>query len=454
MNQNQILLVVANGIGVESIGGTEAVADGLSVALSARGWHVHIAHHVAGEHGGASNELTTGGVSIHRLPPIPDPSRADTFALRSPTAPGFSDLLEQVRPAIVQLHGISVRGANLAHIAAAKAAGARVVVWHNVPGVTCLQKGLLYLGSDPCDGEIRVQRCTRCRLQAHAPQGYRLAPLGAWLLSNLDLSSVRRAIPKRLHGVLMARHHTDVFAKAWLELSEQVDVFRVGAHWAYDVLLRNGVPQSKLQLIRPGVGKGFLGAETNEAEQLWRTASNKQRLRIVYWGRIQWPKGVQTLLQAVLSLPECPLDLLVIGPWAGGDGRLDRLRVAAEADGRVQFTGPMEPKLLSGVLRTADVGVIPSRWHETGPLTVYEARAAGLPIIGARRGGIAEICDGDLSARLFEPEQSAELAGIITEIAGNRDLLSQMKSHVPQPRTMEQVCDDVEHLYTRLLSTA
>jgi glycosyltransferase involved in cell wall biosynthesis len=32
----------------------------------------------------------------------------------------------------------------------------------------------------------------------------------------------------------------------------------------------------------------------------------------------------------------------------------------------------------------------PSRWYETGPLTVYEALAAGIPVVASDRSGAAE----------------------------------------------------------------
>ena len=85
----------------------------------------------------------------------------------------------------------------------------------------------------------------------------------------------------------------------------------------------------------------------------------------------------------------------------------------ASGDTRIQFVGQLEAPELAQALRRADVALIPSPWLETGPLTVFEAHAAGLPILGARTGGIGEICASDPSARLFERNNDSELAKLI-----------------------------------------
>jgi glycosyltransferase involved in cell wall biosynthesis len=49
----------------------------------------------------------------------------------------------------------------------------------------------------------------------------------------------------------------------------------------------------------------------------------------------------------------------------------------------------------------------PSRWFETGPLTVYEAMAAGLPAIASVRAGAAEKVMSDETGFVVEPTVAA-----------------------------------------------
>ena len=42
-------------------------------------------------------------------------------------------------------------------------------------------------------------------------------------------------------------------------------------------------------------------------------------------------------------------------------------------------------------MQNYDLAVVPSLWMETGPLTILEAFAAGIPVAGTNLGGIKEI---------------------------------------------------------------
>jgi glycosyltransferase involved in cell wall biosynthesis len=54
--------------------------------------------------------------------------------------------------------------------------------------------------------------------------------------------------------------------------------------------------------------------------------------------------------------------------------------------------------------------VVPSRWPDTAPQVVPEARSHGVPVIGARIGGIPELVGRRCSPLLFEPGDADALA--------------------------------------------
>ena len=74
----------------------------------------------------------------------------------------------------------------------------------------------------------------------------------------------------------------------------------------------------------------------------------------------------------------------------------------------VEILGWHSPEAVQAVLRTrARALAAPSRWFETGPLTVYEALAAGIPVIASDRSGAAEkVLDGT-SGFVVPPEAAA-----------------------------------------------
>jgi len=125
------------------------------------------------------------------------------------------------------------------------------------------------------------------------------------------------------------------------------------------------------------------------------------------------------------------------------------LRSGCAADKRILLHPPVAPEHVLSILRSADLALIPSRWHETGPLTVFEAQAAGLPVVGSDRGGVAELCDGPW-ARLFQAENATALASVLVDLVGNPAAVENMRSQVPEPRTMDDVAHEVRNLYSHL----
>ena len=86
-----------------------------------------------------------------------------------------------------------------------------------------------------------------------------------------------------------------------------------------------------------------------------------------------------------------------------GDGpQLEELRGPG-----VHLTGRVAPAELDALRREAAVAIVPSRYAEILPLAALEAMAAGLPVVAARAGGLAEIVPEE---GLYPPGDVAALA--------------------------------------------
>ncbi|MDP4021674.1 glycosyltransferase [Methylobacterium sp. NEAU 140] len=101
---------------------------------------------------------------------------------------------------------------------------------------------------------------------------------------------------------------------------------------------------------------------------------------VAYVGRLTREKGADLVAEAARA---AGLPALFIG-----DGPLaDDLR----ARPGVAVIGWQKPEAVWEILRRrARALAAPSRWYETGPLTVYEALAAGIPVVASERSGAAE----------------------------------------------------------------
>lgn len=126
-----------------------------------------------------------------------------------------------------------------------------------------------------------------------------------------------------------------------------------------------------------------------------------------YVGRLSHEKGVGTLVEAAARLP---YKLKIIG----GGPLSEELRIKSEElKGNVEFLGFRQWDDIKNIVGKAKFTVIPSEWYENNPLSVIEAECLGMPVLGARIGGIPELIDEDMNGMTFESGNADDLAGKI-----------------------------------------
>jgi glycosyltransferase involved in cell wall biosynthesis len=177
---------------------------------------------------------------------------------------------------------------------------------------------------------------------------------------------------------------------------------------------------------------------------------------VVFTGRIDWIKGVDTLLdaveQAARSVPR--LSVYFIGPLSGSFDTRDEYvgEYAREVLDRSRglpatFLGFINNRDLKfrQYLAAADVSVLPSRSEPQG-LVVLEALAMGTPVIGSRTGGIPDMVSDEVGY-LFPPEDAAALAARIREAHDNHERLQRKQSAARERVRRLYSWDSVADLY-------
>ena len=84
----------------------------------------------------------------------------------------------------------------------------------------------------------------------------------------------------------------------------------------------------------------------------------------------------------------------------------------------MRFTGRVSADELTALRRDAAVAVVPSRYAEILPLAALEAMAAGLPVVAAHAGGLAEVVP---SEGLYPPGDVSAAADRISALWRSRD---------------------------------
>ncbi|MCR6493773.1 glycosyltransferase family 4 protein [Cellulomonas sp. P24] len=150
--------------------------------------------------------------------------------------------------------------------------------------------------------------------------------------------------------------------------------------------------------------------------------ARNDRLHVMFVGRMIADKGADVLLEAVRRLGRPDVVLTLVGS-AGFDANarptpFERtvLGAARELGERVRVRPFVPRPQVPGLLREADVIVVPSRWPDPCPLTVLEGMAAGAAVVASAIGGIPEQLGGaGLSVPAGDPGALADVLGALAD---------------------------------------
>ena len=174
---------------------------------------------------------------------------------------------------------------------------------------------------------------------------------------------------------------------------------------------------------------------------------------IVFFGRIERSKGIDTLIEALSRLRGSnDLPVLVIG--RGGWERAARESAARLGlTKRLEFPGWLDRDALASVLATARLAVLPSREESFGNAMV-EAMAAGVPVLSTSVGSILEVTDNGRAACVVPADDPERLARAIAELVGDPDgaeaLGERGRAFVVGAFSWSRAAADYERIYTRL----
>jgi glycosyltransferase involved in cell wall biosynthesis len=245
---------------------------------------------------------------------------------------------------------------------------------------------------------------------------------------------------------LRARQLTATRHDAFRQLLQEADAIVAVCEWVRSLLLRAGAPATKLMMSRQG---------TAVSGRRWpseRTAAD--RLRMAYVGRLHPTKGLHVALGALRAELDLPVALDVFGIVQDADGNqyLDALRALSRDDPRVQFHAPIGTDDVVPALAGYDCTIVPSQWLETGPLTVLESFAAGVPVVGSNLGGIAELVTHDRDGWLVPHADQHAWRTAFRRLAADRSLIDRLRAGVRPPRSTDDVARDMLSVYEAVVA--
>jgi glycogen(starch) synthase len=173
-----------------------------------------------------------------------------------------------------------------------------------------------------------------------------------------------------------------------------------------------GLQAHDVTIVHPGIDERFLEPLENRPWQ-WR---------LLYVGRLDRQKGVDTAVAALAELPSAArLDI-----WGTGDARyISEMKALArrlDVGERVRFRGFADASRLPAVYADADVVVFPVRWNEPFGLVPLEAMGLGRPVVTTARGGTAEFVRDGVNALVFQADDPRALARCVRRLGEDSQL--------------------------------
>ena len=358
------------------------------------------------------------------------------------SAAAFAEILDQEHPDAVHIHAFT-RAVSVLLVRAAKQRGLPVFFTYHTPTVSCQRGDLRFRDEEICDGRLDVQRCTSCyaeslgvprwasSLLSHMP-----FPLGR-VIGKSDLGGIWIAL--QLSELVRRRH------EAFQQLMQDLDGVVALSDWVKALLLRNGVPSSKIAFSRHGLSRFYDSLEP-------RIDPTTTPLRVCFLGRIDGRKGSATLVDAMKLIPEVSIELHLYGIGQGNADSVWKTLKTTHGDARISFFDAVPHEMVVPMLRNYHVVAVPSQYVETGPLVVLESLAAETPVIGSNLGGIAEWIQHEKNGVLVGANDIQGWANALRRCAQDRYFLESLRQGIKVRRSMRDVANDMIQLYLKHIS--
>jgi glycogen synthase len=149
--------------------------------------------------------------------------------------------------------------------------------------------------------------------------------------------------------------------------------------------------------------------------------------RLLYVGRIDPRKGIDTAIASLAHLPD-ESQLVIAGSWdRTEEARLLDLAETLGVAHRVDFRGKLDRDALLRAYASTDVTVFPVRWNEPWGLVPLEAMGRARPVVATGRGGSSEYLRDGENCLLFEADDERSLARAVTSLAESDELRERLR---------------------------
>ncbi len=180
----------------------------------------------------------------------------------------------------------------------------------------------------------------------------------------------------------------------------QVDKYIFQSEFSRDLFIKYGFDINKTEIIENPYNCENIIPEFN--------IENKKKY-ILYFGRISKEKGLFTLYDAMINIPD--IKLIIVGN--GPDVEDSLAYISLNNIKNIEFVGPKWGDELIPYINLCEFVVLPSEWYEPNPYVVLQSFSFGKPVVATNIGGIKDMIIHDQNGILTKPNDALELSSSI-----------------------------------------
>ena len=225
--------------------------------------------------------------------------------------------------------------------------------------------------------------------------------LGVWSARNLKCK-----VFTTMHNIYFKRNFFDliffeIYKFLYLRVVKTAQIITISKSVENHVLSRLRVPKNRTHYLMNAIPY---------IEITKQKSSNEKRIKLLFVGRLEKQKSIETLLYAISQLKTKNLkkefQLIIVG-----DGllrnKLEQLSRKLQIESLVKFEG--KKKEINEFYISSDIFILPSIWEGFG-IVILEAFRARLPVIASNIEGPSELIEHRQNGLLFEPKNYIQLA--------------------------------------------
>lgn len=292
-----------------------------------------------------------------------------------------------------------------------------------------------------CNGPGDGTNCVRC-----------FKPMPYWA-AKLALKVGKSTIMSRLVGNVASVNSLAIRLNTMIDSVNAASKVLPATQFLADMLVRHGVDQRRVKVVRYGIDVGRLPEKIAIPEHF----SEERPLQLGFIGTLSEIKGCHVILEA-LSLLEKQLQkkvtLSIYGKREESEPYCaDLQNKANELGGIVQFREVFDHEKIGEVLRGLHMLVVPSLWYESTPLVLCSALNTATPVLISKLDGMTEAVNEGINGFSFAAGHPRELSRMIIKFLNTPEfLISIHQSSRGKSRTTNDYVNEIESEYLDLVS--